>query len=209
MTNKTQNNFRDPRSGRRISAMEAMKRFQQRKSDTFLSSGRYDRVKVGLFALLQIDFIYSSWYMEDYSSILKNIVWPKCVNDELEKELREPNSGEVNQGSIAENREKEGLPEFHFINPSLVRVVGDANIVCLDPCPFLEDCMQYHAELVEKGRQSTFHKEVHDQIGVANCKKSAALKGQCKLAFKDKFSEELVMKYADSVGTTNKHGEQY
>ena len=73
MTNKTQNKFRDAKQGKRLSAMEAMMRFQQRRSETFSSSGRYDSVKIGLYALLQVAFIYSTWYMDDGSNIMDNV----------------------------------------------------------------------------------------------------------------------------------------
>ena len=61
------------------------------------------------------------------------------------------------------------LPKFEFIDETLVRPVSTANIVCLNPCPFLEDCIQYHDEVLSKGRHSKEHKKVHDIIGVANC----------------------------------------
>ena len=70
MTNKTQNKFRDLGSKKRLSAMEAMMRYQLRKSEITASSGLEDDIKIGLFALMQVAFIYSSYYMEDRSSIL-------------------------------------------------------------------------------------------------------------------------------------------
>ena len=60
-----------------------------------------------------------------------------------------------------------------------------------------------------KGRTCKRYMKVHDAIGVANCKDSAELISQCKLAFRDKFSHELVMKYADVAGTTNTYDEPY
>ena len=79
----------------------------------------------------------------------------------------------------------------------------------LEQCPKLEDFLQYHDELLMKGRSSKRHIQVHDAIGVANCKDSAELISQCKLAFRDKFSHELVMKYADVAGTINIYNEPY
>ena len=67
------------------------------------------------------------------------------------------------------------FPYFEFIDASLVRPVATANIACLNPCTFLEDCIQYHDELSSKGRYSREHKKVHDIIGMANCEDSAQL----------------------------------
>ena len=50
---------------------------------------------------------------------------------------------------------------------------------------------------------------MHDEIGVKNCEESAYLTGQCKLAFKDKVSRELIERYAAEVGTTYEFGEDY
>ena len=73
MTNKTQNRFRDLNSKKRLSAKEAMKHYQQRKSVITSTSGLKDYVKIGLFALMQVAYIYSSYYMEDRSNILDNV----------------------------------------------------------------------------------------------------------------------------------------
>ena len=100
-------------------------------------------------------------------------------------------------------------PEFKFIEAKRVRKISTANIVCLEPCPFLEDCLEYHDDLVRKGRKSKIHKQVHDSIGVANCEYSGELTGQCKLAFKENFSKELVMKHAAAVGVKNMYEEDY
>ena len=72
MTNKTQNMFREGK--KRLSAKEQMIKFQQRKCDGTFSNGRNDRVQLGLYGLLQVTFIYCTYYMEDGSSILDNIV---------------------------------------------------------------------------------------------------------------------------------------
>ena len=113
------------------------------------------------------------------------------------------------EADFDENEVEVLVPKFSFIDPSLVREVKDVNIVCREPCPFLEDCIQYHDELLIKGRKSSKHKAVHDAIGVPNCGSPAHLRGQCKLAFKDKFSAELVNKYSNLVGEVNKYGEKY
>ena len=113
------------------------------------------------------------------------------------------------EADLDENEVEALVPKFSFIDTSLVREVKDVNIVCLEPCPFLEDCIQYHDELLIKGRKSSKHKAVHDAIGVPNCGSPAHLRGQCKLAFKDKFSAELVNKYSNLVGEVNKYGEKY
>ena len=89
------------------------------------------------------------------------------------------------EADLDENEVEVLVPKFSFIDPSLVREVKDVNIVCLEPCPFLEDCIQYHDELLIKGRKCSKHKGVHDAIGVPNCGSPAHLRGQCKLAFKD------------------------
>ena len=115
------------------------------------------------------------------------------------------------------NRNRNGMPRpdlnskvpvFEFINPEAVRQVKDANIICLEPWPFLEDALQYHDELLLKGRTSAVHKAVHDAIGVAGCDDFAELSGQCKLAFKDKFSWAVVKKYEHLVGSTIEYGER-
>ena len=73
MTNKTQNRFRDLSTKKRLSAMEAMMHYQQRKTEITASSGLKDCVKIGLFSLMQVAWIYSSYYMEDSSSKLDTI----------------------------------------------------------------------------------------------------------------------------------------
>ena len=72
MTNKTQNKFRGARR-QRISAKEAIIKLRRRGGQRGTSAVREDRVKVGLFGLIQVAFIFSSWYMEDGSCILKNV----------------------------------------------------------------------------------------------------------------------------------------
>ena len=105
---------------------------------------------------------------------------------------------------MAENEDDGNPPKFSFIDRSRVRPVETANLVSLEQCPKIEDFLQYHGELLMKG-----HIQVHDAIGVASCKDSAELISQCKLAFRDKFSLELVMKYADVAGTINIYNEPY
>ena len=63
--------------------------------------------------------------------------------------------------------------QLKFIDPSAVRPIEDANIVCLSPCEKLEDSLQYHDELLMKGRTSEIHKSVHDEIGVSGCESDA------------------------------------
>ena len=63
--------------------------------------------------------------------------------------------------------------------------------------------------LLSKGRTNSLYKRIHDAIGVAKCDECADLCRQCKTAFKEKFSKELVEKYASVVGTKNKFREDY
>ena len=102
-----------------------------------------------------------------------------------------------------------GTIKFEFINPAAVMLIEDKNLVCLEPCELLEDCLQYHDELLSKGRTNSLYKRIHDAIGVAKCEESADLCRQCKTAFKEKFSKHLVEKYASVVGTKNKFQEEY
>lgn len=105
---------------------------------------------------------------------------------------------------MAENEDDGNPPKFSFIDRSRVRPVKTANLVSLEQCPKIEDFLQYHGELLMKGRI-----QVHDAIRVANCKDAADLISQCKLAFRDTFSLELVLKYADVAGTINIYNEPY
>ena len=50
---------------------------------------------------------------------------------------------------------------------------------------------------------------MHDLIGVPKCEVSAERTSRCKLAFRDKFSEDLVKKHMNEVGDKNKFGENY
>ena len=72
MTNKTGNRFRD-RKKKRNSAKEAMMKLQRRQVEGDIPATREDLVKVGLLGLIQVAFIYNSWYMEDGSCILENV----------------------------------------------------------------------------------------------------------------------------------------
>ena len=58
---------------------------------------------------------------------------------------------------------------FEIINPEAVRQVKDVNIIFLEPCPFLEDSLQYHDELLLKGQTSAVYKALHDVIKVTGC----------------------------------------
>jgi len=140
---------------------------------------------------------------------MNNVLWPQCIQSELKKEKEHKANMDVKDESDAKLGDDFVFPKFEFIDPSLVRSVENANIACLEPCSFLEDCIQYHDELITKGISSNIHKKVHDTIGVANCESSADLTSQCKMAFKDKFSHDLVMKYARDVGINNEYGEPY
>ena len=80
-----------------------------------------------------------------------------------------------------ENLEEEQSGDFSFFYPLKVRTVEDENICMLQPCEILEDCLQYHDELLVKGLSSQVHLRVHDEIGVPDCKSKAELGGHCKM----------------------------
>ena len=61
--------------------------------------------------------------MEDGSSILGNINWPKCIVDELAKEENE--NDEVGN---SENSMTVTIPQFSFIDPTCVRTRKFANM---------------------------------------------------------------------------------
>ena len=73
LTNKTQNKFRSA-NRQRISAQEAMIKLQRRQAQEATSAVTEDLVKVGLYGLIQVAFIYSSWFMEDGSCMLRNVL---------------------------------------------------------------------------------------------------------------------------------------
>ena len=56
MTNKSQNKFRDGKI--RLTAKEQMIKFQQRKLSDGSQTGKEDKVKIGLYCLLQVTYIY-------------------------------------------------------------------------------------------------------------------------------------------------------
>ena len=60
-----------------------------------------------------------------------------------------------------------------------------------------------------RGQKDKRFLQIHNEIGVANCESSGVLIGQCKMAFNDKFSKELIDKYAAIAGTKNMYGEDY
>ena len=68
--------------------------------------------------------------------------------------------------------------------------------------------MQYHDELLLKGRMSAAHKAVHEALGVARCETSK-LSGRCKLGFQDRFRWAVIKKYEHLVGSKNEYGESY
>ena len=71
MTNKKHNMFRDGK--KRLSAKEAMVASHRRLYKVNESSIKTDEVKVGIYGMMQVIFIYNTWYMEDKTSILDNI----------------------------------------------------------------------------------------------------------------------------------------
>ena len=73
----------------------------------------------------------------------------------------------------------------------------------LDPSRIQEDALCYHNETLAK------HPEIHNKIGLKNCRISAKRKGECKNAFRLNFSKELVDRYAEKMGFFDKHGEWY
>ena len=73
----------------------------------------------------------------------------------------------------------------------------------LDPSLIWEDSLCYHDETLQGWPQ------IHDEIGLENCVKSAKRSGQCKDLFRINFSEQLVQKYAQSVGIYNEYGDRY
>ena len=101
------------------------------------------------------------------------------------------------------------MPNFEFINVDAVASMDDVNIVCLEPCPIREDSLQLHHELLKKGEKDSTFLKVHDEIGVESCHTSGEKAGQCKLAFKDRFSEELIQHYSSIIGTRNEFDEPY
>ena len=58
MTNKTQNMFRD--GNKRLSPKEAMVRRHRRKHKINESVSKADKLKYGLYSLMQVLFIYST-----------------------------------------------------------------------------------------------------------------------------------------------------
>ena len=147
--------------------------------------------------------------MEDRASILDNIHWPPCVVKELKREEKNMADDDNNEDLTINIPTSLSVLSFTFIDPKAVRRVEDENLVCLSPCQLLEDCLQYHDELLEKSRSDQSCNRVHDKIGVPNCGDSAPLHGQCKMAFRDKFSKELVDKYSAVAGMKNFFGEDY
>ena len=71
MTNKTQNAFR--LNKKRLSSKEKLINFHQRKCEKLSNTGREELVKKGLYGLLQVAYIYCTWYMDDRSDILQNL----------------------------------------------------------------------------------------------------------------------------------------
>ena len=142
--------------------------------------------------------------MKDGSSILDNIAWPNCIVKELQKESKKKSEDDDEDDDI-----KVSDLIFSFKDVTGVKAVETPNICCLKPCDKLEDALQYHDELLERGRSSKKHMEVHNFIGVRNCEKSAELTGRCKLAFREKFSEDLINKHKSEVGDVNKYNEKY
>ena len=74
------------------------------------------------------------------------------------------------------------------------------NIVCLEPCQRWEDSLQLHDELLEKGVLNNEFIKIHDEIGVPGCREDANKTGQCKLAFRDSFSRDLVKSLEPKIG---------
>ena len=97
MTNKTQNMFREGK--KRISAKEAMIRLHRRGAKINASGAKKDILNQGLYGMMQVLFIYCTWYMEDGSSIMENINWPECIRREIELEKgRQSFANDQNEG---------------------------------------------------------------------------------------------------------------
>ena len=79
----------------------------------------------------------------------------------------------------------------------------------LQPCERLEDCLQYHDELLAKAQSSQKYLDIHNEMGVEGCDTNPVFSCQCKMAFRSKFSKALVEQYAEIVGTKNRVEEDY
>ena len=73
---------------------------------TLFKESLNEEVTLGLYCLMQVIFIYNTWFMEDGSSILDNINYPACIRKEIALENRSngvDNGDEANEDELSDD----------------------------------------------------------------------------------------------------------